>query len=73
MRFDSLTALIMFLGVVVSLGYQPPFINKDNIKKMLPGRINYYRVRLRKLYNGTLEISFTKDDYIVIMDCPKEE
>lgn len=73
MRFDSLTALIMFLGVVASLGYQPPFLNRDNIKKMLPGRINYYTVTLKKLYDGSINIMFAKDDHILIINCPKEE
>ena len=56
------------------MGYQPPFINLETLKSKLPGRINYYTVRLIVCYNGKLEIRFTrKDKYMVIITCVKKE
>ena len=56
------------------MGYQPPFINLEELKSKLPGRINYYTVRLIVCYNGKLEIRFTrKDKYMVIITCVKKE
>ena len=55
------------------MGYQPPFINATKFKELFPGRMNYYKVDIRKLYTGDIEISLTNGDYVVILTCIKEK
>ena len=54
------------------MGYQPPFINLETLKSKLPGRIDYYRVRLNVNYNNVLEIKFSKNEKLVYtLQCHK--
>ena len=75
MRFDSYISLLRFLQVVCSMGYIPPLIHIEDLKAALPGRVNYYTVKLYLNYNNTiLTIEFIKDDRLhKKLVCKKEK
>lgn len=75
MRFDSYISLLRFLQVVCGMGYIPPAFNLEQLKLKLPGRINYYTVKLYLSINELLlSIEFIKDGVLVYeIACIKEK
>ena len=57
------------------MGYIPPAFSLEQLKQALPGRINYYTVKMYIHISGEeIQIEFIKDNVIrYIMTCEKEK
>lgn len=57
------------------MGYIPPAFNLEQLKSRLPGRINYYSVKLYLSINSDiLSIEFRKGSLLIyVIDCKKEK
>lgn len=56
------------------MGYIPPAFNLEQLKQALPGRINYYTVKLYLFRDDILSIDFIKDgDLKHVIPCKKEK
>ena len=63
MRFDSISALIKFLGVLNDQGYSVPFYDYDKVLKEhgFNRHIHNYRVELNTISRDAIEIIFYGD------------
>lgn len=55
------------------MGYQPPFIDLNELKLRLKHRVDYYRVHLHMTYTGDLNIVFCYHTDCVVIICIKKE
>ena len=72
MRFDSVQALIKFLGVLVDQGYSIPFCDYDKELKShgFIKHIHFYQVLVETVDRNSIKITFFNGDnvYVIIAE-----